>query len=52
MTEKQAEGVVLNILRVREQQFRKGGRNRGEPLSINAKQALTKKQVGRSFLED
>ena len=43
LTDKQVEGVVLNILRVRQQHFKKGGRNRGALLSANAKLAIKKK---------
>ena len=49
LTDKQVEGVVLNILQVRQQHFKKGGRNRGAPLSANAKLAIKKKRIGRSF---
>ena len=49
LTNKQVEGVVLNILRVRQQHHRKGGRNRGDPLSTNAEHILKMKHVGKSF---
>lgn len=49
LTEAQVEGVVLNILRVRQTSNRqKRGRN-SEPLSVNARNALAKKRVGKSF---
>ena len=49
LNDKQVEGVVLNILRVRKNIYRKGGRNRGIPLSQNAKRALESKHLGKSF---
>ena len=49
LTNNHVEGVVLNILRVRKQQFRKGGRNRGSPLSMNTKRALETNHLGKSF---
>ena len=48
LSDNQVEGVVLNILRVRKQQNRKGGRKH-EPLSTNATRALQSKRVGRSY---
>ena len=47
LTDKQFEGVVLNIHRVRQQRFRKGGRNRRTPLSENAKRALETAHIGK-----
>ena len=49
LTDKEVEGVVLNILRVRQQIHRKGGRNRGAPLSQNAKHAIETNHIGKSF---
>ena len=46
--EKEAEGVVLNILRTRDAVNKKGGR-KFHPLSANAKICLRTKSVGRSF---
>ena len=47
LTDKQVEGVVLNVLHVRQQCFRKGGRNRRTPLSENAKRALETAHIGK-----
>ena len=48
LNEKQAEGVVLNILRTRDTVNKKGGR-KFIGLSENAKTCLRTKKVGRSF---
>ena len=48
MSDKQVDGVILNILSVRKQQNRQGGRKL-EPLSTNAARALQTKRVGRRY---
>ena len=48
LTDTQVEGIVLNMLRVRRDRNRKGGRN-FERLSKNAKDALERKHIGKSF---
>ena len=48
LSDKQVEGVILNILSIRKQQNRKGGRKH-IPLSTNAARALQTKHVGRSY---
>ena len=48
LTDVQVEGAILNILRVRKQRNRNGGR-RYEKLSANALHALQTKHVGKNF---
>ena len=48
LTDTQVEGVVLNMLRVRRDRNRKGGRS-FERLSKHAKDALEHKRIGKSF---
>ena len=48
LTDNQVEGVVLNMLRVRRERNRRGGRS-FQKLSRCAKEALEKKRIGKSF---